>query len=90
MFHGTPVLGKDKPRWPISNLADTKSQPDDAPAGWLADIPRRVGERLFMSCDEEAYWRGWSITPLLGGLGRRYRDPRFDSLDPGTRPDGER
>ena len=32
-----------------------------------------------MSCDEEACWRGWEITPLCGGLGRRYRDPRFDA-----------
>ncbi len=35
-----------------------------------------------MSCDEEAYWRGWDITPRLRGLGRSYRDSRFDTLRP--------
>jgi hypothetical protein len=83
LFQGTPVLGKDKPRWVISNLAETKSHTGATFAAWLADIPRRIGERLFMSCDEEANWRGWDMTPLHGGLGRRYRDPRFDSLHPG-------
>lgn len=33
-----------------------------------------------MSADEEAHWRGWQITQLWGGLGRVYRDPRFDTL----------
>jgi hypothetical protein len=58
----------------------------DGLAGWLAGIPRRAGERLFMSCDEEAYWRAWEIVPLRCGLGRSYRDVRFrlrhiDSID---------
>ena len=30
--------------------------------------------------DTEAYWRGWQITKTHGGLGRRYRDLRFDTL----------
>jgi hypothetical protein len=47
---------------------------------WLAAIPRRLGDRLFAMNDNEAYWRGWQITPVHGGLGRRYRDPRFDTL----------
>jgi len=46
----------------------------------LKDIPRRAGERLFMAADEEANWRGWQITRLWGGVGRVYRDPRFDTL----------
>ena len=48
--------------------------------GWLAGIPRRLGDRLFAMNDAEAYWRGWQITRTQGGLGRRYRDPRFDTL----------
>jgi hypothetical protein len=44
--------------------------------GWLA----RVGDRLFTANDNEAYWRGWQITRVHGGLGRRYRDPIFDTL----------
>ncbi len=47
---------------------------------WLAAIPRRSGDRLFAMNDNEAYWRGWQITRVHGGLGRRYRDPRFDTL----------
>ena len=48
--------------------------------GWLAGIPRRLGDRLFAMNDAEAYWRDWQITRTHGGLGRRYRDPRFDTL----------
>lgn len=47
-------------------------------SAWLADIPRRIGDRLFLVSDEEAYWRGWQVTWLHGGLGRGYRDHRFD------------
>jgi hypothetical protein len=47
---------------------------------WLAAIPRRLGDRLFVINDTEAYWRGWQITKTHGGLARRYRDPRFDTL----------
>jgi hypothetical protein len=47
---------------------------------WLAYIPRRLGDHLFSWNDTEAYWRGWQITKVHGGLGRRYRDPRFDTL----------
>jgi hypothetical protein len=47
---------------------------------WLASVARRVGYRLFAMNDDEACWRGWRIIQLYGGLGRRYRDPRFDTL----------
>jgi hypothetical protein len=47
---------------------------------WLAFIPRRLGDHLFAMNDTEAYWRGWQIAKVHGGLGRRYRDPRFDTL----------
>jgi len=47
---------------------------------WLTAIPRRLGDRLFVMNDTEAYWRGWQITKTHGGLARRYRDPRFDML----------
>jgi hypothetical protein len=48
--------------------------------GWLAAIPRRLGDRLFAMNDTEAYWRNWQITRTRGGLGRRYRDPLFSTL----------
>jgi hypothetical protein len=47
---------------------------------WLAAIPRRLGDRLFVMNDTEAYWRGWQIAKTHGGLARRYRDLRFDTL----------
>ena len=47
---------------------------------WLAALPRRPGDRLFAMNDAEAYWRDWQMTRTHGGLGRRYRDPRFDTL----------
>jgi hypothetical protein len=47
---------------------------------WPTAIPRRLGDRLFTMNDNEAYWRSWQITKTHGGLGRRYRDPRFDTL----------
>jgi hypothetical protein len=49
-------------------------------ARWLATIPRRLGDQLFAPNDAEARWRGWQVTRLHGGLGRRYRDPLFDAL----------
>jgi hypothetical protein len=47
---------------------------------WLADLPRLLGDRLFAMNDTEAYWRDWQITKTHVGLGRRYRDPLFDTL----------
>ncbi len=47
---------------------------------WLAAIPRRLGDRLFVANDTEAHWRDWQITKTRGGLARRYRDPWFDML----------
>lgn len=52
----------------------------DVLLSWLAAIPRRLGEKLFATNDIEACWRGWQIIKRHGGLGRRYRDPRFDTL----------
>jgi hypothetical protein len=53
--------------------------------GVLADCfaggPRRLCDQLFAVNDAEANWRGWEVINAYGGLGRRYRDPRFDMLD---------
>lgn len=50
------------------------------PLSWLAGLPRLLGDRLFAMNDTEAYWRDWQPTKTHGGLGRRYRDPQFDTL----------
>ncbi len=47
---------------------------------WLAYFLRRRGDRWFAVNDTEAYWWGWQIAKTYGGLGRRYRDIRFDTL----------
>jgi hypothetical protein len=47
---------------------------------YLANLPRRIGARLFAMNDAEADWRGWQTINTYAGLGRRYRDPRFDTL----------
>ncbi len=49
-------------------------------AGWVSSMPRRWLNRLFEKNDAEAYWRDWQIIKVRGGFGRRYRDPRFDTL----------
>jgi hypothetical protein len=46
----------------------------------LAYFLRRRADRWFALNDTEAYWRGWQITKAPGGLGRRYRDTRFQTL----------
>lgn len=48
-------------------------------AAWLTGLPRRVGRRLFYMNDLEARWRNWQVIETSGGLGRQYRDRRFDS-----------
>jgi hypothetical protein len=41
-------------------------------------LPRRAGTRLHATTDAEARWWHWQVTERQDGLGRRYRDPRFD------------
>jgi hypothetical protein len=49
-------------------------------AAWLIGLPRRAGRRLFTMNDAEAGWQRWWVRETLGGLGRHYRDARFDAL----------
>jgi hypothetical protein len=46
----------------------------------LASFLRRLGDRWFAVNDTEAFCWRWQITKALGGLSRRYRDARFDTL----------
>jgi hypothetical protein len=43
-------------------------------ANWLWSL----GERLFAAEDARARDRGWQVEHVRGGLGRTYRDPRYD------------
>ncbi len=77
--------------WAPAQAADATTQASPARFGrilaivgrvllsWLGGLPRRLGDRLFVMNDTEAYWRGWRITKTHGGLARRYCDPRFDA-----------
>lgn len=63
--------------------ANSRVEPVPRPTGlktWLACLPGRLGDQLFTMNDAEASWRGWQITKVYGGFGRRNRDPRFDGL----------
>ena len=47
---------------------------------WLRKRAETAGQRLFARDDLMAAERGWQIITRCGGLGRQYRDPRFDTL----------
>ena len=47
---------------------------------WLRASLAQCGARVFAATDATARQHDWQIVATLGGLGRRYRDPRFDSL----------
>ena len=49
---------------------------------WLAGRLRETTDRLFQGPDERARQYGWTVEVKHGGMSRRYRDPRFDSLRP--------
>jgi DnaJ-class molecular chaperone len=40
----------------------------------------RIWNRLFAADDARARGRGWQVTARRDGLGRSYRDPRFNLL----------
>ena len=47
---------------------------------WLRKQVETAGQRLFARDDLKAVHHGWQITTRCGGLGRQYRDPRFDTV----------
>lgn len=47
---------------------------------WVRARLGLCGERIFAASDNAARHHGWQIAVTQAGLGRRYRDPRFDSL----------
>lgn len=66
-----------------------KSQVKTHLASWLAALAGRAGTRLHARDDLNALEHGWQITRLQGGLGRRYRDPRFDTIGSSSPYDDE-
>jgi hypothetical protein len=57
----------------------THGNPSEVPRGPLGRLFDRVINRLFADEDAHALAKGWEITRLPHG-GRRYRDPRWDSI----------
>jgi hypothetical protein len=50
------------------------------PLTWVRATIGTLTQRLFASSDATAQQYGWQVTPSRLGLGREYRDPRFDTL----------
>lgn len=48
--------------------------------GWIRSGLTVLAQRMFAAPDATARRRGWQVSPTPGGFGRRYRDPRFDTL----------
>jgi hypothetical protein len=78
---------KDNPTQPVpagrvarTRIWDVLTLAVGVAVDWLAYFLRRWGDRQFAVNDAEAYWWSWQIAKTLGGLGRRYRDIRFDTL----------
>lgn len=46
----------------------------------LRRLVDRIANRLFAAEDDRARARGWQVRPISGGLGRGYRDPRWDMI----------
>ena len=74
------VEGRSRVRSARSRIRDSFALAGWVALDWLAFFLRRWGDRQFAMNDTEASWWGWQITKTLGGLGRRYRDIRFDML----------
>lgn len=62
------------------------------PLTWIRTAIDTFAQGLFASSDAAAQQYGWRVTPTRIGLGRQYRDPRFDTLMscPGCRGRGVR
>ena len=65
-------------RYPTSPTSENKAR--DPTVRWLARLIKAAGDYLFAADDRAATHHGWQITARHSGLGRRYRDPRFDTL----------
>lgn len=50
------------------------------PLSPLRILAELIGAWLFAGDDSRAAGHGWQVLPGHGGLARRYRDPRFDTL----------
>ncbi len=66
----------------------SENNPQGGTDSWLTRLIEAVGSGLFAAHDQQAAQYGWQITHRQGGLGRSYRDARFDTLIVCPRCDG--
>jgi hypothetical protein len=55
---------------------------DERPGNWMSVCLALTGDLVFASKDAEASWHAWDMERRAAGLGRAYRDRRFDTLIP--------
>jgi hypothetical protein len=50
------------------------------PLSWIKPVLLALIQRLFDASDTAARQHGWQVSSIHRGFGRKYRDPRFDTL----------
>jgi hypothetical protein len=66
--------------WIRLAYAQLKPEPHERLADWTARCVQQLGDVVFATEDQEAAWHAWNVEPRYAGLGRLYRDQRFDAL----------
>jgi hypothetical protein len=66
--------------WVRQDRARLLASPDEQLTGWMSVCLALTGDLVFASKDAEASWHAWDMERRDAGLGRAYRDPRFDTL----------
>jgi hypothetical protein len=68
--------------WIRLACAQLKPGPGERLTEWMARCVEQLGDLVFASKDQEAGWHAWDVERRDAGLGRRYRDRRFQALVP--------
>src|SRR4030081_3579219 len=66
----------------VLTMLDHTTNPNlrKTPRDLLLRVLNAIGSKILQIDDRRPRYHGWQITPHRGGLGRTYRDPRFDPL----------
>jgi hypothetical protein len=76
------VWARARLAWAWIRLAYVHLKPErhERLADWTARCVQQLGDLVFAVKDAEAAWHAWEVEPRYAGLGRLYRDQRFDGL----------
>jgi hypothetical protein len=66
--------------WIRLAYAQLRPEPHERLADWTARCVQQLGDLVFAVEDQEAAWHAWDVEHRYAGLGRLYRDQRFDAL----------